>query len=168
MSKPQFFPLRSGQNQPRAGCVVGMRLREVKSEESSCPSVGKQKGSGKETILPGTLGAPCPLSLEAEAGNDISQAPAPSSCRRCPRLAAQTGQPGTSLLVLLGGAPGGGRGWFSGQLFGDAVARGDPLRQAVDSKASRVAQGCRRSCLRRLPLSEQKRGSRWQPSTWGS
>lgn len=107
--------------------LVGMRLREVKSEESSCPSVGKQKGSGKETILPGTLGAPCPLSLEAEAGNDISQAQAPSSCRRYPRLAAQTGQPGTSLLVLLGGAPGGGRGWFSGQLFGDAVARGDPL-----------------------------------------
>lgn len=125
--------------------LVGMRLREVKSEESSCPSVGKRKGSGKETILPGTLGAPCPLSLEAEARNDISQAPVPSSCRRCPRLAAQTGQPGTSLLVLLGGAPGGGAGDGSvGSSLGmqwPGVIRCDRLSTVKPPGLLRVAGG---------------------------
>lgn len=49
-----------------------MRVREVRSEEASCPSVNELKGSGRRPVLLGALGVPCPLSQGEEEGGGIS------------------------------------------------------------------------------------------------
>lgn len=48
LSEPRFSPLRNGQNQPRAACVVGMRVRESEAEKGFMHREGLPNCKGTE------------------------------------------------------------------------------------------------------------------------
>ena len=72
LSEPQVSPLGTGQAQLCAACVLGARVREVRSEKASCPSVKEQKGGTKGPIFLGMLGAP--FVPRGKEGGGVSQA----------------------------------------------------------------------------------------------